>query len=330
MTMTPDVVTAAEPIAAPQVAGLSLRRLAWRRLKRDKGAMFAMWLLIIIFSTAILAPVIAGLAGVNPYDFNLGTLDSAQGSLPAGAWGGISLDHLLGVEPLTGRDIFARLLYGARVSLFIAVSSVTIIALLGTTIGIIAGYKSGWIDTVIGRLTDLILAFPLILMLIALSPVLTQRLQAIGMSPEDSRVVYLIIVFSFFGWPYLARLIRGQVLSLREREFVEAAVANGAPTRRILFKEILPNLWAPIIVYITISLPTIIASEAALSYLGVGIIEPTPSWGKMLADSVRYFAVVPTYLFIPGTALFVVVYAFNIFGDAVRDALDPRTGRNAR
>lgn len=330
MTMTTDVVTAAEPAAAPQVAGLSLRQLAWRRLKRDKAAMFAMWLLIFIFGTAILAPLITNLLGVNPYDFDLTVLDPSQGSLPAGAWGGISLEHPLGVEPLTGRDLLARLLFGARVSLLIAISAVAIIAIVGTTIGIVAGYKGGWIDTLIGRLTDLILAFPLILMLIALSPVLTQRLQAMGMSPEDSRVVYLIIVFAFFGWPYLARLIRGQVLSLREREFVEAAVASGAPTRRILFREVLPNLWAPIIVYVTISIPTIIASEAALSYLGVGIIEPTPSWGKMLADSVRYFAVVPTYLFIPGTALFIVVYAFNIFGDAVRDALDPRTGRNAR
>ena len=328
--MTVDAAPATPQANGDQVTGLSLRQLAWRRLKRDKAAMFAMWLLIIIFLTAILAPVITGLLGVNPYDFDLTVLDPAQGSLPAGGWGGASLDHPLGVEPLTGRDLLARLLYGARVSLFIAFTAVTIIAILGTTIGIIAGYKSGWIDTVIGRLTDLILAFPLVLMLIALSPVLTQRLQALGMSPEDARVVYLILVFAFFGWPYLARLIRGQVLSLREREFVEAAVASGAPTRRILFREVLPNLWAPLIVYVTISIPTIIASEAALSYLGVGIIEPTPSWGKMLADSVRYFAVVPTYLFIPGTALFIVVYAFNIFGDAVRDALDPRTGRNAR
>ena len=215
-------------------------------------------------------------------------------------------------------------------SLFISGTAVLIIAIVGTTVGIIAGYKTGWIDTIIGRSTDLLLAFPFLLMLIALSPVLTQRLEAMGLSAENARIAYLIIVFAFFGWPYLARLIRGQVLSLREREFVEAAVANGAPTRRILFKEILPNLWAPIIVYVTISLPTLIAAEAALAYLGVGVIEPTPSWGKMLADSVRYFAVVPTYLFIPGTALFIVVYAFNVFGDAVRDALDPRTGRNLR
>ena len=323
--------TAAPPGATPPAfTGLSLRQLAWRRLRRDKGAMFALGLLIVIFLTALMAPVITGLLNINPFDFDLEALDPALGSLPAGSWGGVSADHPLGVEPLTGRDLLARLLYGARVSLFIACTSVILIALIGTTLGIIAGYKSGWVDVVIGRATDLLLAFPFILMLIALSPVLTQRLQAMGLSPEDSRIAYLIIVFAFFSWPYLARLIRGQVLSLREREFVEAAVANGAPTRRILFREVLPNLWAPIIVYATISLPTLIAAEAALSYLGVGIIEPTPSWGKMLADSVRYFAVVPTYLFIPGTALFIVVYAFNVFGDAVRDALDPRTGRNVR
>jgi peptide/nickel transport system permease protein len=312
------------------VTGLSLRQLAWRRLKRDKAAMFAMWLLIVIFGVALLAPLIVSVLGLSPYDFDNSALDPALGSLPKGAWGGASLDHPLGVEPLTGRDLLARLLYGARVSLFIACTAVFLISIIGTTVGIIAGYKSGWIDTIIGRSTDLLLAFPFILMLIALSPVLTQRLEALGLSPENARIAYLIIVFAFFGWPYLARLIRGQVLSLREREFVEAAVANGAPTRRILFTEILPNLWAPIIVYVTISIPTLIAAEAALSYLGVGIVEPTPSWGKMLADSVRYFAVVPTYLFIPGLALFIVVYAFNIFGDAVRDALDPRTGRNLR
>jgi ABC-type dipeptide/oligopeptide/nickel transport system permease subunit len=312
------------------VTGLSLRRLAWRRLRRDRGAMFAMWLLIVIFGIALFAPLIVSILGLSPFDFDNSALDPATGSLPRGSWGGISVDHPLGVEPLTGRDIMARLLYGARISLFISFTSVFLIGVIGTTLGIIAGYKQGWIDTVIGRSTDLLLAFPQILMLIALSPVITQRLEAIGMSPEVARVAYLILVFTFFYWPYLARLIRGQVLSLREREFVEAAVANGAPTRRILFREILPNLWAPIIVYVTISIPTLIAAEATLAFLGVGIVEPTPSWGKMLSDSVRYFAVVPTYLFIPGTVLVIVVYAFNVFGDAVRDALDPRMGRNAR
>ncbi len=332
--MNARVSTVIEPTvdgpADAAFAGISLRQLAWRRLKRDRAAMIAMWILVFVFVVALLTPLITGLLGVDPTEFDMTALDPALGSLPRGDWGGVSADHPLGVEPLTGRDLLARLLYGARISLFISITSVLIIVVVGTTAGILAGYKGGWMDSVIGRMTDLLLALPLFLMLIALSPVLTQRLQSMGISPETSRVLYLIIVFAFFGWPYLARLIRGQVLSLREREFVEAAVANGAPTRRILFKEILPNLWAPIIVYATISLPTLIAAEAALSYLGVGIIEPTPSWGKMLADSVRYFAVVPTYLFIPGTALFIVVYCFNVFGDGVRDALDPRTGRSLK
>jgi peptide/nickel transport system permease protein len=315
------------PTPSAEVAGLSLRQLAWRRLRRDRGALIAGTVLILVFLIALFAPLITSLVGVNPFDFDATALDPAKGSLPAGPWGSMSWDHLLGVEPLTGRDLFSRLLYGARVSLFIALTSVIITAVIGTTIGIIAGYKGGRWDTLIGRGTDLLLAFPQILMLIALSPVITQRLVAMGISPELARVFYLIIVFVFFGWPYLARLVRGQVLSLREREFVEASVAIGAPTRRILFKEILPNLWAPLIVYVTISMPTIIAAEATLAYLGVGIIEPTPSWGKMLADSVRFFTVDPSYLFIPGTVLFVVVFAFNVFGDAVRDALDPRAGR---
>jgi peptide/nickel transport system permease protein len=175
---------------------------------------------------------------------------------------------------------------------------------------------------------DLILAFPLLLILLAMSPVLTQRLQdTFHMGNNTSRVVYIILVLSLFGWPYLARIIRGQVLSLREREFVESAVAMGAGTPRILFKEILPNLWAPILVYTSIVIPTYIAAEATLSYLGVGLLPPTPSWGAMLADSVSFFVPLPTYLFIPGTVLFVVVLAFNLLGDAIRDALDPRAGR---
>lgn len=318
----------AEPVT--EVAGRSLRQIAWGRLRRDRGAMVAFGVLLLVFLIALFAPLITSLIGVNPYDFDANAIDLSKGSIPDGPWGAASWEHPLGVEPLTGRDLLARLLFGARVSLFIAVTSVFFTAIIGTTIGIVAGYKGGRWDTAIGRSTDLLLAFPQILMLIALSPVLTQRLQAMGLSPESARIAYLIIVFVFFGWPYLARLVRGQVLSLREREFVEAAVATGAPTRRILFKEMLPNLWAPLIVYTTISLPTIIAAEATLSYLGVGIVEPTPSWGKMLADSVRFFSVVPSYLFIPGTVLFIVVFAFNVFGDAVRDALDPRAGRNMR
>jgi len=142
-----------------------------------------------------------------------------------------------------------------------------------------------------------------------------------------SRITYLIIVLSVFGWPYLARIIRGQVLSLREREFVESAVASGAGTGRILFSEILPNLWAPILVYATLTLPAYVATEAVLSFLGVGLLPPEPSFGVMLSESVKYFTLVPSYLFIPGTVLVILVVTFNIVGDAVRDALDPRAGR---
>ena len=154
---------------------------------------------------------------------------------------------------------------------------------------------------------------------------MTQRLTQLGV-PEGnpSRITYLILVLSVFGWPYLARIVRGQVLSLREREFVEAAVAMGANKRRILFTEILPNLWAPILVYATLTLPAYIGLEAALSFLGVGVVPPETTFGAMLANSVAYFDVVPTYLFIPGTVLVVLVVSFNLLGDALRDALDPK------
>jgi ABC-type dipeptide/oligopeptide/nickel transport system permease subunit len=265
--------------------------------------------------------------GVDPYEFNPKTVSDA-GGLPLGRWGGISLDHPLGVEPGTGRDLFARLLYGSRVSLLISFVGTFITIVVGVTVGVIAGFSRGWLDTGLGRLMDLILAFPQLLILLALSGVLTQRLeQTFGLPGNSARVAFIILVLSLFGWPYLARIIRGQVLSLREREFVESAISMGAGTRRILFKEILPNLWAPILVYATILLPTYVAAEAALSFLGVGLVPPTPSWGAMLAESVTFFTVLPGYLFIPGTYLFVVVLSFNLLGDAVRDALDPRAGR---
>ena len=194
----------------------------------------------------------------------------------------------------------------------------------GVFIGIVAGYLGGWTDQLIGRLMDLVLAFPFLLIILALSGVLTQRLTQLGV-PEGnpSRIVYLILVLSVFGWPYLARIVRGQVLSLREREFVEASVAMGANKRRILFTEILPNLWAPILVYATLTLPAYIGLEAALSFLGVGVLPPETTFGAMLANSVSYFNVVPTYLFIPGTVLVILVVSFNLLGDALRDALDP-------
>jgi peptide/nickel transport system permease protein len=318
-------------VESTEIAGRSLTQIAWSRLRRDKVAMVSLTTVVVVILIAAFAPLVTRLVGVDPYTFNQDKdIISDAGGLPVGGWldSGMSLDHPLGVEPLTGRDIFARLLYGARISLLIALSATVVTTTLGVTIGIIAGYSKGWLDTALGRLMDIILAFPLLLILLAMSPVLTQRLEtSFGLPPNAARVLYIVMVLSFFGWPYLARIIRGQVLSLREREFVESAVSMGAGTPRILFKEILPNLWAPILVYVTILLPTYIAAEATLSFLGVGLLPPTPSWGAMLAESVSFFYTLPTYLFIPGTALFIVVLAFNLLGDAVRDALDPRAGR---
>ena len=318
---------AGSSVEQTEIAGRSLTQIAWGRLRRDKVAMVSMSIVLIVILIAALAPLICKIVGVDPLEFNSKVIDDA-GGLPAGRWGGISLDHPLGVEPGTGRDLFARLLYGSRISLLIAFSGTVVTLSIGVVVGIIAGYSRGWLDTALGRLMDLILAFPLLLILLAMSSVLTQRLETtFNLAPNVARVTYIILVLSMFAWPYLARIIRGQVLSLREREFVESAVSMGAGTPRILFKEILPNLWAPILVYTTLLLPTFIAAEATLSFLGVGLLPPTPSWGAMLAESVRYFTVMPGYLFIPGTYLFVTVLSFNLLGDAVRDALDPRAGR---
>ena len=305
-------------------AGRSLRQIIWTRLRRDRIAMICLVVLIIYYAIAIFGPVVAGFVGIDPYKLD-GDAISGLGGKPFGEFGGISLKHPLGVEWGTGRDIFAQLLFGLRISIVSSTSATLVTVVLGTVIGIVAGYSRGWTDTIIGRLMDLVLAFPFLLIVLALSGAMTQRLTALGV-PEGnpSRILYLILVMSVFGWPYLARIVRGQVISLREREFVEAAVAMGANRRRILFTEILPNLWAPILVYATLTLPAYIGLEAALSFLGVGVIPPDTTFGAMLANSVTYFNVVPTYLFIPGTVLVILVVSFNLLGDAFRDALDPK------
>ena len=308
-------------------SGRSLRQIVWARLRRDRLAIICMVILVAMYLVAVAGPYVLGVFGIDPYKFDAAAI-SDFGGRPKGEWGGISATHPLGVEWGTGRDIFAQLVYGLRISLVIATSATLITVAIGTVIGIIAGYTGGWTDTIIGRVMDLVLAFPFILIILALSNVLTQRLTDLGV-PEGnpSRITYLIIVLSVFGWPYLARIVRGQVLSLREREFVEAAIAMGSSKRRILFTEILPNLWAPILVYATLTLPAYIGLEAALSFLGVGVLPPETTFGAMLANSVSYFNVVPTYLFIPGTVLVVLVVSFNLVGDALRDALDPKATR---
>lgn len=311
-------------VEPPEVKGRSLTQIAWGRLRRNKTFIASLIILSFFLLVAIFAPFVTGLLGVDPYTLNKDVLDPAGGK-PLGPWGGASLEHPLGVEWGTGRDILARLIYGLRISLIIAFASTILVVLFGTLFGIISGYARGWVDASIGRLMDVILAFPFFLIILALSGTMTQRLTELGV-PEGnaSRITYLILILGIFGWPYLARIVRGEVLSLREREFVESAMSLGASTPRILFREILPNLWAPILVYATLLLPVYIATEAVLSFLGVGVLPPEPSFGAMLSESVQYFTLVPSYLFIPGTLLVIIVVAFNLAGDAVRDALDPK------
>ena len=307
--------------------GRTLTQIAWQRLRRDRVAKVCMGILFFIGFIAIFGPLICTLLKIDPYEFNSALL-SDDGGLPSGRFGGVSLAHPLGIEPLTGRDILARLLYGSRISLFIAVTATTITVIAGVVIGILAGNSRGRLDTFLSRVMDITLAFPLLLVIIAMSPVLEQRIASLGI-PEgnSSRIVTLILVLSVFGWPYLARLIRGQVLSLREREFVEAAISIGSSNRRILFKELLPNLWGPILIYTTIALPGLIGAEATLAFLGISVLPPTATWGSMLQESVSYFSVDPFYFFVPLTMLLAAVLSFNLLGDALRDALDPKAGR---
>ena len=315
-----------QPLDQPEqeTTGRSLRQIVWARVRHDRVAMISLSVLVFMYALALVGPFILPSLGYDPFKFDPGAI-SSNGGAPVLPWGGISIVHPFGVEWGTGRDIFSQLIFGLRISLLIATTATILTVTLGTVIGIVAGYTGGWTDQIIGRFMDLVLAFPFLLIVLALSNVLTLRLESLGV-PEGnpSRILYLIIVISVFGWPYLARIVRGQVLSLREREFVEASVAMGAGRRRILFTEILPNLWAPIIVYATLTLPAYIGLEAALSFLGVGILPPDVTFGAMLANSVAYFKVVPTYLFIPGTILVIIVVSFNLVGDALRDALDPR------
>jgi len=311
----------------PSIAGRSPAQMAWTRLKKDPVAVACIAVILVVVLVALFAPLITKALGLND-DFNNKLI--TDGGLPGGPLhSGISWDHPLGVEPLTGRDLMYRLLYGSRISLLVAGLGTLFTVAIGVALGMIAGYSGGWIDAVLSRLMDLLLSFPQLILLIALSPVLVQVLDnQLGIDGNPARITFLIIVFSVFGWTYLARLIRGQVLSIREREFVEAAISIGASSRRILIKEVLPNLWVPILVYASLLFPSYIGLEAALSFLGVGVSEPTPTWGRMLSDSVNFYQVDPLYLFIPGTYLFIVVLTFNLLGDSVRDALDPRAARS--
>ncbi len=318
-------LTSAEAVLAGggAVEGRSLGQIAWRRFKRDKVALAGGAFLIFLVLVAVFAPVIVHLLGDPPNEFHQNLVDTAGGTMaPKGRFGGISWQHLMGVEPLNGRDIFSRVVYGARISLLIAIFATVLSVAIGFLLGTVAGFFGGSVDSFISRLMDIFLAFPLLVFAIALAGVFPD--EAFGLKGNTLRIVLLVFIIGFFNWPYIGRIMRGQVLSLREREFVDAARSLGARRPYILFTELLPNLIAPILVYSTLLIPTNILFEAALSFLGVGVRAPTATWGGMLSDAVVYYTI-PNFMLWPGLAIFATVLAFNLFGDGLRDALDPRT-----
>jgi len=295
------------PVSAPpRRAGQVLRRYF-----SSTGTVLAAGYILLVILMAVFAPLIVRVSGWGPYEFDQSAIDPNLGGMPTGRLGGISAEHWFGVEPGSGRDIFARIVYGARVSMTIALSATALTSALGVVLGLAAGYFGGVVDTLISRLMEFLMAFPSLIFMIAILSAL----------PADNRQMLLVLVISVFGWPYLARIVRGQTLSLKEREFVESARASGASGGQIIFREILPNLLPTIIVMTTLSIPGYVGTEAGLSFLGVGVVPPTPSWGQMISSSVTWYAVVPSYFLIPGGFLFLLVLSFTALGERAQRIL---------
>jgi len=310
------------------VEGRSPAQLAWRKLRQDRTAKISSAIIAFFIILAIIAPVFTWIMNTTPDEFHPETLDPEFATNPIGRFGGISGTHWFGVEPRTGRDVFLRFVYGARTSLTIALTATLVATLIGVIIGLVSGFFGGKTDLVLSRTMEITLAFPSILFALAVTPVLENILESWGLpAGNTTRIPVMIFVLAMFGWPYIARIVRGQVISLREREFVEAAKALGASKYHLVFNQILPNLWAPILVTVALNIPTMITAEAALTFLGAGVIDPASDWGAMLLASVPFYSINPTYTFIPGFALFLLVLAFSLLGDSIRDALDPRGSR---
>jgi len=295
---------------AGRVEGRTQWQLTWRRLRGDKVSVIALAVIVIMVILAIAAPAFAAITGHGVNTSYPNTGENAYGN-PVGP--GVN-GFFLGTDS-TGRDVFVRILYGARISLFVGVVSTAIATVLGVVIGLMAGYFGGFIDTVLARLTDAVLAFPYVILAIALAVVFGPSLTVI------------MVMVTFFSWAGIARIVRGQTLSIKEKEYIEAARSLGAGPFRIMFLDILPNLLAPVLVIATLLIPNAIVFEATLSFLGLGIQPPTPSWGNMLADASNSYQVAWWYLAFPALFLLITTLAFNLLGDGIRDAMDPRTER---
>ncbi|WP_020667213.1 ABC transporter permease [Amycolatopsis nigrescens] len=287
-----------------------------RMLRTDKAAAAGAGTVLLLGLVALTADLLTAIEGQDPYSYRLSALDPETG-LPAGPLGGVGGAHWMGVEPLTGRDLFAIVVYGMRTSLLLALAAIVVSVLLGVLLGAGAGYLGGWFDRVVTWIADVLLSFPHLVFMIALGAVVPASVP---------RPLLLVLVIGFFGWPSVARIVRAQTLTLKRRDFVAAARAFGAGPWHVFRFELLPGLWAPILVVATISVPGMIALEAALSFLGVGIPPPAPSLGRTIGDAIGWVRGDPMFLIFPGLVLFLAALAFNVLGDGLRDALDPKAG----
>jgi peptide/nickel transport system permease protein len=303
---------------------------AWRRFRRDRIAVLSGIVIILIVLVAFIgAPIAVHVLGHGPNDINENAIINYQ---PAGPWthvndaNGKPTLYVLGASDLVGRDEFLRVLYGAQVSLEVAITATIVGLLIGVIMGTLAGFYGGLIDTLVSRMTEIVMAFPLLLFAIALASTVGARLDSytlFGLFAPG--VITLVLVISVFSWYYPARIVRAQVLSLREKEFVEAARMVGGSNYRIMRSHLLPHLVGTIIVYGTLLVATNILFEAALSYLGVGLPPPNASWGNLLSDAVNYYTTQPWLMVWPGVAILITALAFNLLGDGLRDAIDPRS-----
>ncbi len=305
--------------AGGEIAARSPFQLFWRRFRQDRVAVASLGFIAVLIAVAFAAPLIVDVLGLPGPNVQNPNLTNAFGS-PLGP----SAAHPMGVDQL-GRDVMSRVIYGTRVSLAVGIIGTAIASAIGVFVGVLAGYYRGWVDTLLSRITDVFLSIPILLLGLGLGAACEVRGCVKGLvQPGVGSVIFIV---ALANWTYVARIMRGLVLSLREREFVEASRALGASNRRIMFREILPNLLAPIIVYSSLLIPANILFEAALSFLGVGVRAPTASWGEMIAQATPIFNTAWWYMTFPGIALLATVLAFNLLGDGLQDALNPRGTR---
>ena len=311
------------PETRPEPVGArSPRQIFWARFKKDKAALAGAAAIITLALLAVCAPLVADAVGRGPNDLSLARTMTDEFGLPKGP----NSTFWFGADK-AGRDLFVRVVYGARTSLTVALFATGISVFVGVVLGMVAGHFGGKTDAVISRVIDVILSLPLLLFAIGIAAACsTTKEGCLGgvAKPGLGLVVFIIAVFS---WPYIARIVRGNTLSIREREYIEAARSLGAGNMRLMFREVLPNLAAPIIVYSTLVVPANVIFEASLSFLGVGLPQSVPSWGRMLSEAADLLEVAPWMMLFPALFLVLTTLSFNLLGDGLRDALDPRSDR---